>query len=67
MLGKLAAFLIILVAAVAYFALDYVDPEPSQQRCPSCGTTTLVLVRTSVGASTVMACTTCGKEVTIYD
>jgi len=67
MLGKLAALLIILVAAVAYFALSYVDPEPTKQRCPSCGTTTLVMVRTSVGGSTVMACSTCGREVTFYE
>ena len=67
MLGKLAALLIILVAAVAFFALNYVDPEPSQRRCPSCGTTTLVVVRTSVGGSTILACRTCGMEVTIYE
>ncbi len=67
MLGKLAALLIILVAAVAFFALNYIDPEPTERRCPSCGTATLVVARTSVGSSTIMQCTTCGSEVTIYE
>ena len=65
MLGKLAALLIILVAAAAFFALNYVDPEPSRT-CPTCGTTTLDVVKTSVGGTTLMRCTTCGGEVTVH-
>ena len=66
MLGKLAALLIILAAAVAFFALNYVDPEPTERLCPSCGTKTLVVIKESVGAATVLRCTTCLGEVIVH-
>ncbi|MBL9019650.1 MAG: hypothetical protein JNL83_36000 [Myxococcales bacterium] len=66
MLGKVAALLIILAAVVAFVALELMNPEPSQ-RCPSCGTETLVVVSTSVGSSTVLRCSTCSQEVIVHD
>jgi DNA-directed RNA polymerase subunit RPC12/RpoP len=66
MLGKLAALLIILAAVIAFFALDFMDPEPSRT-CPSCGTKTLEVAQTSLGSSTVLKCTTCGTQVIVRE
>jgi len=66
MLGKAAALLIILAAVVAFFALEFMNPEPSRH-CPSCGTETLVVVSTSIGSSTVLRCSTCAQEVIVHD
>lgn len=66
MLGKVAALLIILAAVVAFFALEFMNPEPSR-RCPSCGTETLVVVSTSIGSSTVLRCSTCSMEVIVHE
>ena len=65
MLGKLATLVLILVAVAAYVALNYMDPEPSQ-RCPSCGTVTLEIVKRSVGGPMLLRCTTCGQEVIVH-
>jgi hypothetical protein len=66
MLGKLAMLLVIAAAIVAFFALDFMDPEPSRV-CPSCGTKTLEVVSTSLGSRTLMRCTTCQREVIVHE
>lgn len=64
-MGKLATLFLILVAVAAFVVLNWIDPEPSRT-CPTCGTTTLAVVRSSVGGPTLLRCTTCGREVIVH-
>jgi hypothetical protein len=50
----------VVAIVVAYVALGFA--EDNLTRCPTCGLDSLVITRTSIGAATLLCCTSCGSQ-----